>query len=129
MAKGKLLHARVLVGLIIGAVALKPNDLVQGDEALIKAYKKDGALDDSKAAVDYCKNILKAKPILVEDPAIVAAEEAAAEKAAEEKVALKEKLELEVVGLTKDLVAAAEADKPAIQLAIDGLEAKLAELA
>lgn len=90
---------RVLSGCSIGATQYRPNQVVSMDEALAKAFIKDGVADGSKAGIDYCLNELGAQVIEHEAPAFdadaealavaeaqekEAAEKAAAEKAAEE---------------------------------------------
>jgi len=86
MAKSKFEKARVLVALTIGNISYKPNDLIEADPSIIKLHKKQGELDDSKAAVDYCVDVLKAKVKKhegqAEDPPGVTKEEA--EKAVSE---------------------------------------------
>ena len=54
--------ARVLRATQIGGKAYQANDLVEGDDKLLKAYENDGSLDSSAGAVSYCEQELKAKP-------------------------------------------------------------------
>jgi hypothetical protein len=80
MAKGKFEKARVLVALAIGTISYKPNDLIEADSEIIKFHKKQGEVDDSKPAVDYCTNVLKAKvkkhEVPSEDPSGITKEDA-----------------------------------------------------
>jgi hypothetical protein len=60
MSKEKL-QARVLVGTTILGVEVKANDLIVASKDLIDQYKKNGTLDTSDAAIDYCiKNDVEA---------------------------------------------------------------------
>ena len=53
--------ARVLVGFVFMGVDIKANDLLETHESEIKQLKSDGFVDDSTAAIEYCKTELKAE--------------------------------------------------------------------
>lgn len=51
------IQARALSQFYDGGNMINPNDLVEGEAALIKALEKHGTLDSSKGAIAYCKEI------------------------------------------------------------------------
>lgn len=55
--------ARVLVGIRVGDRQLKPNDVIDASDKLIKELGAD--VDTSKPAVDYCINDLNVEVITV----------------------------------------------------------------
>lgn len=87
--------ARILVDKEIDGVFYKVNQVIEADSALIKELVREGAVDDSAAAVKYCID-QGANPILHQTPA--------------------------------DVAAAADADKLAIQTALDAKQAASAAL-
>jgi len=105
----KIQQARVLFALPqLGAAV---GDILEGDPKLIKPYRDSADVDTDKDAVAYAKaeggRIIKIGAT-VPDPA--------------------EALQDEIDALTQQLAAAAEADKPALQAALDAKAAELAAL-
>jgi hypothetical protein len=49
------IQARALSQFYDGGKSINPNDLVEGDTALIKALEKAGVVDSHKESVAYCK--------------------------------------------------------------------------
>ena len=62
MAK-KQLTVRILVAISICGTAFEPNELVKGDEALLKPLEESGTVSSNKADIDYCEKELKAEVI------------------------------------------------------------------
>lgn len=149
----KLLLARVLVQFTELGAQINPNDLVEGEEGLIKSLEKSGSVDSTPAAVEYCKSLGK-KAINVtgdENPRLAEhlAEEAAkkeatktakpkkqagndantgdaeAEKAAEAKKLAMENAEAALAAANDALEAADDDGKGAAQQVVDNAQAAL----
>ena len=95
--------ARVLVACGIGGLSLTPNQVVDLPAELAKVHVKQGEIDTSKAAVDYCINELGAEVIVYKVPA----------------TAEQIQLQAEIESLEAILAEAEDADKPVIQSLID----------
>ncbi len=105
--------ARVLVACMIGGMLLKPDQVIDLPSDLAKRHAKNGEIDPTKAAVDYCLNELGASIVLYEIP--VSPEQL--------------QLQAEIESLEGKLAEAPEADQPALQAALDEKKAALAALA
>ena len=103
MARTK--QARVLFDM--SNFGVKVGDILEADEKIINGLAKSGSVDSNSDAVDYAKSI-GAKVVSSTDPA--------------------EALQAEIDALAKQLAAAADADKPAIQTTLDAKQAELAAL-
>lgn len=77
---------RVLADLPHEGKFYAPNQLVELPKNQVAVFKKNGSVDDNKAAVDYCKSELKAEVIVHISVADELAAIAAAEQAASEAV-------------------------------------------
>lgn len=108
MSTTKLVLARVLVDAMILATAVKANQLAEGEPDVIKEQVKAGVLDDSAAAVKYCKE-QDAAVVRIEKP-LTRAEQEKAELAEKREAAAKLVADLEAA-----ISAAADADKPALE--------------
>lgn len=51
---------RILVGTRIDGIDYAPNELLEVDERIARQLVRDGVADDSKAAVDYCRDAFQA---------------------------------------------------------------------
>lgn len=94
---------RILVATYIGGVLYKPNQVVDLPASIAKPLHADGQVDPDKAAVAYCVNELGAEVIVY--------------KAAPTLEQLQ--LQVEIDSLQAKLAEAPDADKPALQAALD----------
>lgn len=105
----KTLQARVLFDL--PEFCAKVGDILEGDAKLIKQYHGAGTVDPDAASVAYAKaqnGRIVPSVLTTPDPA--------------------EALQVEIDALTQQLADAADADKPALQAALDAKTAELAAL-
>ncbi|MCK9389771.1 MAG: hypothetical protein M0Q22_15450 [Sulfuritalea sp.] len=113
-------QARLLAKKIIDGVTYQPNQVIEADAALIKALVKEGAADDSGAAVKHCIEQEGVKPVLHVSP-----EDKAAAEARQAEI---DRLTSEISKLQAEWTAAADADKAAIEQAVAAKQAELAKL-
>lgn len=111
--------ARVLHNQTIGEVEYKCNQVIEADAALIKELVKQGYVDDSAESVKYCIDNEGAKPIF---------HKSSQDKKAQAKAEAIAAIEQEIAALEEQLAVAAEADKPAIQQALEAKQAEHAAL-
>lgn len=111
--------ARVLVNLVDNGNLLEPNELCEGESALIKELEAAGKVDANKAAVAYCKEI-GANAIAIVGNGLNAAAKANADK---EKAIAEARATL--ADAQADLETAPDANKEAAQKAVDAAQTAL----
>lgn len=119
--------ARVLVAKTIDGIAYKPNQVIDADADLIKQLVKDSIVCDDAKSVKYCVEQEGEKPILHQSPATDSANKNQGKKSAQRDAAILA-LQDEITVLEEQLAAAVEADKPALQQALESKQAELAAL-
>lgn len=130
------LIARALSQFFDSSNVIKPNDIVEGESALIKALEKAGFVDSNKEAVAYAKSSggkkydVKGDGVDYTDPEDSATKAAAAltEKQIAENKAKAAELEKKLEALSDQLKTATDADKPAIETQLKETQALLDSL-
>lgn len=121
---------RILAVVPLDGITYTPDQVVDLPPAVAKALAAAGHVDPHKEAVAYCVNTLGAKVLVhASAPSAPSADEQRLQAEIAKLQAEIAKLQAEIAQLEADLSAAAEADQPAIQQALDAAKQSLAALA